>query len=124
MKNYFYFCAKIILYMKVAVIGSRGIEQVDLAKYLPSDTSCIVSGGAKGVDTIAAEYAKSHGIELKEFLPDYTKYPGRIAPLKRNDLIIAECDIVLAFWDGASHGTKYTIDRARKAGKPVKVFVL
>ena len=43
--------------MKTAVIGSRGIAFVDLTKYLPEGTDEIVSGGAKGVDACAAEYA-------------------------------------------------------------------
>ena len=108
--------------MKIAVIGSRSVGSIDLAKYLPDNVSCIISGGAKGVDSIAAEYARANGIELQEFLPDYSKYPGRVAPLKRNDLIVAACDMVMAFWDGVSKGTKYTIDRARKAGKRVQII--
>ena len=43
--------------MKIAVIGSRGITVDDLGRYLPPDTTELVSGGAKGVDTCAAEYA-------------------------------------------------------------------
>ena len=72
--------------MKAAVVGSRGIVNLDLSKYLPSEVTCIVSGGAKGVDSIAAEYARAKGLELQEFLPDYSRY-GRGAPLKRNELI-------------------------------------
>ena len=107
--------------MKVAVIGSRNLK-VDLSKYIPEGTTAIVSGGAKGIDTCAAEYANQNGIELIEFLPQYKKY-GRGAPLKRNDQIIDEADVVLAFWDGKSKGTKYGIDRCRKIGKEVKVYM-
>ena len=42
--------------MKVAVIGSRGLTVNDLGKYLPPDTTEIVSGGAKGIDTCAARF--------------------------------------------------------------------
>lgn len=35
--------------MKVAVIGSRGLSVSDLSRYLPENTTEIVSGGAKGV---------------------------------------------------------------------------
>ena len=90
--------------MKVAVIGSRGLSVKDLGKYLPADTTEIVSGGARGVDTSAKEYANAHGLKLTEFLPDYQKY-GRAAPLKRNITIIEYADIVFAFWDQKSHGT-------------------
>lgn len=100
--------------MKVAVIGSRGICVSDLKKYLPEQTTEIVSGGAKGVDASAKEYALSHGVKLTEFLPDYKKY-GRGAPLKRNITIIEYADIVIAFWDGQSRGTKHVIDNCKKA---------
>ncbi len=44
--------------MKVAIIGSRGLQVNNLEKYLPSNISEIVSGGAKGIDCCAAKYAK------------------------------------------------------------------
>lgn len=109
--------------MKVAVIGSRGLSVTDLGRYLPKNTTEIVSGGARGVDTSAREYALSHGIKLTEFLPEYTKY-GRSAPLKRNITIIEYSDIVLAFWDGKSRGTKFVIDNCRKLGVEVRVYII
>lgn len=109
--------------MKVAVIGSRGLSVGDLGRYLPENTTEIVSGGAKGVDTSAREYALAHGIKLTEFLPEYTKY-GRCAPLKRNITIIEYSDIVLAFWDGKSRGTKFVIDNCRKLGVEVRVYIM
>lgn len=107
--------------MRVAVIGSRGLTVDDLGKYLPEGTTEIVSGGARGIDTCAREYAVSHGIKLTEFLPEYEKF-GRGAPLKRNITIIENSDIILAFWDGSSHGTKFVIDKCREMGVEVGVF--
>ena len=107
--------------MKVAVIGSRELTVKDLGQYLPPNTTEIISGGAKGVDTCAREYANSHGIKLTEFLPEYEKY-GRSAPLKRNITIIENADLVLAFWDGSSHGTKFVIDNCRSMGVEIKVY--
>ena len=69
--------------MKVAVVGSRNLVVGDLSKYLPAETEEIVSGGARGIDSCAAEYAKSLGLKLTEFKPDYDRF-GRGAPLKRN----------------------------------------
>ena len=109
--------------MKVAVIGSRGLSVSGLGRYLPENTTEIVSGGAKGVDTSAREYAKKNGIKLTEFLPEYTKY-GRSAPLKRNITIIEYSDIVIAFWDGKSRGTKFVIDNCRKLGVEVRVYIM
>ena len=108
--------------MKVAVIGSRGLTINDLGKYLPEDTTEIVSGGAKGIDTCARNYALSHDLKLTEFLPEYNKY-GRGAPLKRNLQIIEYADVVIAFWDGKSRGTKYVIDNCKKLGVQVDVHI-
>lgn len=108
--------------MKIAVIGSRGLRVDDLGKYLPENTTEIVSGGAKGVDTSAKEYAEKNNIKLTEFLPEYEKY-GRGAPLRRNLQIIGYADEVLAFWDGTSRGTKYVIDNCKKQNKKVTVYI-
>lgn len=107
--------------MKVAVVGSRNIYVRDLEKYLPENVTEIISGGAKGVDTSARDYAMFNNIKLTEFLPEYSKY-GRRAPLRRNITIIESADLVLAFWDGTSKGTKYVIDQCRKRNIPIKVF--
>ena len=109
--------------MRVAVIGSRGLMVDDLGKYLPNETTEIVSGGAKGIDSCAREYAQQHGLKLAEYLPEYDRF-GRSAPLKRNITIIENADLVLAFWDGTSRGTKYVIDNCRKRNIPVEIHLL
>ncbi len=107
--------------MRIAIIGSRSLTIKDFGLYLPKDATEIISGGAKGVDSSAREYALSHGLKLTEFLPEYDKY-RRSAPLKRNIRIIEYADLVLAFWDGKSHGTKFVIDKCRKLGVPIKIY--
>ena len=109
--------------MKIAIISSRGIDRIDLSRYIPDETSEIVSGGAKGVDTLAREYARKHNIKLTEFLPKYKIY-GRGAPLRRNIEIIEYADIILAFWDGKSRGTKYVIENCRKRNIPIIVYLI
>lgn len=107
--------------MKLAIIGSRTITSVNLADHLPADVTEIVSGGARGIDTLAAVYAREHGIPLTEFLPDYPRY-GRGAPLKRNAQIADYADEVLVFWDGVSRGTLHTVELFQKRGKPVTLI--
>ena len=102
----------------MAIVRSRGLRVNDLEAYVPDGVTEIISGGAKGVDTSAREYALSHGIKLTEFLPEYKKY-GRAAPLKRNIQIMEAAGVVLVFWDGSSRGTKYVIDNCRKRNIPV-----
>ncbi|MBQ2675921.1 MAG: DUF2493 domain-containing protein [Clostridia bacterium] len=107
--------------MKVAVIGSRNLIVDDLGKYLPKDTGEIISGGAKGIDSCARKFALENNIKLTEFLPEYAKY-GRSAPLYRNVSIIEHADLVIAFWDGKSRGTKFTINKCVKRNIPLKIF--
>ncbi len=107
--------------MKVAIIGSRGAIVKDFGKFLPEGCDEIVSGGAKGIDTCAEEYAVANGIKFTVFLPDYARF-GRGAPLKRNKQIAEYADEALAFWDGKSKGTEHTIEDFRKLSKKVTVI--
>lgn len=107
--------------MKVAVIGSRNLTIQNLEEYLPQGVTEIVSGGAKGIDTCAREYAHQAGLKLTEFLPDYQQY-GRSAPLRWNLEIIRYADEVIAFWDGRSHGTRFVIEECSKQGKKVTIY--
>lgn len=109
--------------MKVAVVGSRSLTLEDLGEYLPQQVTEIVSGGAKGIDVCAREYAKINNLGYTEFLPEYARYQ-RSAPIKRNEQIVQYADKVIAFWDGKSKGTKYTIDFCKKVGKEIKIVML
>ena len=107
--------------MRVGVVGSRSITVLNLEDYLPEDTTEIVSGGARGVDSCARRYALAHGIPLREFLPDYDRY-GRGAPLRRNVTIVENSDLVLAFWDGKSRGTMHTVRECERQGVPCRII--
>ena len=109
--------------MKIAIIGSRNIFIDDLENYIPKNVTEIVSCGAKGIDTLAKEYAVKNNIVLTEFVPEYAKF-GRVAPLIRNIQIIEYADEVLAFWDGKSKGTKHVIDSCKKLSKKVTVIII
>jgi len=109
--------------MKVAIVGSRSItncKEIIEESLRGMEVTEIVSGGAKGVDTVAKRYAKDNNIKYKEFLPDYREH-GDYAPLKRNDEIVEYSDMVLAIWDGFSKGTRYTIQKALELRKVVIV---
>ena len=113
--------------MRLAIIGSREIsdpkillEALKEVPYLDSITE-IVSGGAKGVDSLARAYAQENNLKLTEFLPDYGRY-GRGAPLQRNTQIIEYADSVLAIpVKGGSAGTHDGIKKAKALGKRLYV---
>lgn len=110
--------------MRLAVVGSRSFSDYDRLcqgiSNLNIPIECIVSGGAKGVDSLAARYVKENDLPLVEYLPEYSKY-GRSAPILRNRQIVDNADCIIAFWDGASRGTKDSIDYARRQGKKVVI---
>ena len=78
--------------MKLAIIGSRTVNQISIELYIPENTTEIVSGGAKGVDTLAREFAEK------------------------------QADEVLAFWDGHSKGTAHALKEFERRGKKVTVI--
>lgn len=110
--------------MKLAIVGSRNFSDwlaiMNYVHELPLDT-VIVSGGARGVDTVAEQTAQARGMTTEIYRADWDKY-GKSAGYRRNADIVAAADEVVAFWDGYSKGTAHTIELARKAGKKVTVY--
>jgi hypothetical protein len=108
--------------MKYAVVGSRLFNDYDLLRdelNTIDNITTIISGGAKGADTLAERYAREHRIELIVIRPDWSI--GISAGILRNKQIVDQCDYLIAFWDGKSKGTKSSIDFAKKLGKDVKI---
>lgn len=109
--------------MKLLIAGSRCIEDLNLSPYIPKETSLIISGGAKGIDSLAEQYADKRGMSKTILKPRYDLY-GRAAPLKRNEEMADMCDNALIFWNGKSKGTKHIIDYLNKIGKPAEVVTV
>lgn len=109
--------------MKVAIVGSRSAVSIDIASALECRPSEIISGGAVGVDTLAADYARKNGIKLTVYPPDYDHY-GRRATHVRNRQMVMDADMVIAFWDGKSKGTESSINQARRQGKKLKIVMI
>lgn len=123
--------------MRVAVTGSRSITDRDWVFYHldslyganasnPPKTVVVISGGAKGVDTLAQEWAKGEGKDFILFKPYHlidsqVEYQPRFF-FARNKQIVDNCDELVAFWDGVSSGTRHAIEYAQKSGKKVTVI--
>ena len=118
--------------MRLAVVGSR--EFPLWARYLveraiakiarKAPDTVIISGGAQGVDTWAADAGRAHGLEvIEEVVTDeeWDLHPKQ-AGLMRNTRVVAMSDAVLAFHDGVSRGTMDTVRKAREAGLKVQVI--
>lgn len=109
--------------MKVAVIGSRTLKDYEKVKKDLSGLPIteLISGGAIGADSLGERYANEKGIPTKIFLPDWKKH-GKAAGFIRNTDIIENADMVVAFWDGQSKGTKDSITKANNLGKKVLII--
>jgi hypothetical protein len=84
----------------------------------------VVSGGATGVDELGEAWAKAQGIPITQFLvskADWDTY-GKSAGPRRNRVMAAYGDALLAIWDGASRGTANMIAEMRSLGKPTIVW--
>jgi hypothetical protein len=111
--------------MRIAVVGSRGYADLEVVRQFVREqerTTVIISGGAKGVDTEAVKEARRLRMPYEVYTADWHIH-GRSAGPIRNRTLVEKADIVAAFWDGKSRGTKSTIDMARKAGKLEYLFV-
>lgn len=121
--------------MKVAVIGGRDFNDYDRLKRILDiyPITVVVSGAADGADTLGAKYSREVLGKKPEEYPalwdDLTVEPcvikqrkdgssyNVLAGMNRNTDIVNNCQMVVAFWNGASKGTKDSIDKAKKLKK-------
>lgn len=113
---------------RVIVAGSRGFINYQLLKevldsflggYLVSGV-VIISGTAKGADSLGEVYAKERGMACERHPANWSQY-GRSAGYKRNEEMASCANALVAFWDGQSKGTKHMIDIAKRKGLEVQV---
>ena len=81
----------------------------------------IISGMAKGADTLGIRYADEHKLTKILFPANWTGY-HRIAGFLRNNDMLSIATHLIAFWNGKSNGTKHMIEIAQMKGIPVWVF--
>lgn len=114
------------------VAGSRGFNNYPMLKekldYLLQNQSDkeihIVSGGAKGADTLAEWYAKERGYQMHVFPADWNRF-GKSAGYRRNEQMhqfISQFPKrgCVCFWDGSSKGTQHNFDLCKTYGTPLR----
>lgn len=113
--------------MKVAIVGSRDWNNYNLFKsyidkfreYIQIDM--IISGGARGVDSMSYEYAVEKGITFVCHPPKPEEgYPNKF--FRRNVRIINQAECVIAFPKGKSSGTRHSISLAKRLNKELYVI--
>ena len=110
---------------KIAVVGGRNFINEQLLNNVLDSINPrpqqIISGGAKGADTLAKKYADNNNISCVVIPARWNIY-GKPAGAIRNKEIVKLSNIVIAFWDGESRGTKITIDLARQYEKKLIIY--
>lgn len=112
--------------MKILVCGSRTwSDYTTMAQWLNGHPrgSTVIHGAARGADQLAGTIARQLGYNVEEYPADW-RGKGKAAGFIRNlEMLDQKPDKVIAFWDGASTGTKHMIDEARKRGVSVEVVL-
>lgn len=109
--------------MKLIIAGSRIINNYDAVCHAVKQSGFqpteIVSGKARGVDTLGERYAYEQELPVKEFpyLSQYGKAGGPI----RNKQMADYCDAAVIVWHGEnskSKGSRNMIEQIKKLNKP------
>ena len=117
---------------RIIVAGSRGFDDYplleskldELLKGISGEVE-IVSGHAKGADSLGEQYALKRGLPLHIMKADWERF-GRRAGFIRNqqmlDYALEETPLLVAFWDGLSNGTRDMIIRAQEEGVETRII--
>jgi predicted Rossmann fold nucleotide-binding protein DprA/Smf involved in DNA uptake len=113
--------------LRVAIVGSRHFvapdRVVEYVKSLPPRAS-IITGSASGVDAAATKAAREKGIAVQVLPASFEEMADASKAAARNQRLVDACDVLVAFWDGTSKGTRATVERALYSGKEVHVFTV
>ena len=111
--------------MRLIIAGGRDFNDYSLlcdktTQFIGKETPIIISGLAKGADTLGCQFASENGYDIEGFAAEWHIY-GRSAGVRRNKYMAKSADSLIAFWDGQSKGTMHMIDFAHSLGLRVEV---
>jgi hypothetical protein len=111
---------------KVIIAGGRDFDDYKLLKesldflFQNKENIVIISGKARGADSLGEKYAKEKTLRVEEFPAEWDKY-GKSAGYRRNEQMAQNADALVAFWDGVSRGTKHMIDIAKSKKLKIRI---
>ena len=122
----------IILYHQIThqkkrtiIAGSRDFNNIKLAydvlKDFKDQIKVVLCGEAKGADTIGRQWAEENHISIYSYPADWQKYPTAAGYI-RNKQMGDAADMLIAFWDEVSPGTKHMIEYMKELGKEVYII--
>lgn len=114
--------------LRVIIAGSRDFTDYELLerlldmyfqRYSPDQIE-IVSGGARGADSLGERYAQSRGMALNVMPADWKRF-GKSAGYRRNESMAIYSTHCIVFWDGESRGTQHMIDLANQYNLALRI---
>lgn len=113
--------------MRTVICGSRDLvkfediaEAVKLSGFTITE---VISGGARGSDKLAEQWAAINGLPCVIFLPEWDEH-GKAAGILRNKEMVEYAEALIAVWDGKSKGTADSIKKAEKKGIPHYIHLI
>jgi hypothetical protein len=114
---------------RIIVAGSRTFDRYSLLKKVmnkiadekyPDYDIVLLSGAAKGADTFGERWAFARWFTVERYYADWRKFRKQAGSVRNGEMVKA-AEMLVAFWDGKSPGTRDVIAQARRKGLKVKV---
>lgn len=115
---------------KVVIAGGRDFNDFPtlctmmdklLAEQININKITIISGGARGADTLGERYARLRNFSLIKVKADWNKH-RKSAGFIRNKEMLNIADGVVCFWDGKSKGTGHMVNITKSSLKHLRVI--
>jgi hypothetical protein len=111
--------------MRVIIGGSKSVSSPEALEQAVARSgfaiSRVITGDSRGADTLAAGWARAHGIPVEIIVPDWHSYGGRAADI-RNAEIVARAHACIVLWDGFSRGTAALIEESKRRALPLLIY--
>jgi hypothetical protein len=108
---------------RLVIAGSRGFNSMKVMtdicdwalknKVAEGYSDTIVSGTARGADTMGEQYAASNGYTVHRMPADWNAYGKRAGYIRNREMALYAKETdggCIVFWDGMSPGTKHMIN--------------
>lgn len=115
--------------MRLIIAGGRDFDDYPLLESVldhllqntPPDEITVISGTAKGADSLGERWADNNAIPIRYYPADWRTY-GKRAGYVGNEQMTKTATHCVCFWDGKSKGTRHMIELAWKLDLSVRVI--
>lgn len=119
--------------IRIIIAGGRDFSNYSLLKQsvdtivknFHNENLTIISGTARGADTLGEQYAEEQHLSIRRFPADWDTYGKNAGPIRNAQMATYASEgakgILIAFWDGKSKGTKNMINEASNKGLIIKI---